>query len=418
MLKSSFLSFFIRGLTLGSKFVLLLYLVKYLTPYHLGLYSIISSSVYIGVCLIGFDFYIFNTREVLNAEFNKKANLIFNQAILHLITYCIAIPFAGLLLLIDVIPSTLFLWFFVLLIFEHISQEVNRLLINLGHPIMANLVLFYRAGLWVYIVTILMALGIVEETIYTILAGWLLGIILSLIVVLWLLRKAPRFDWKQRIQWSWIWSGLNSSLPFFLSTLSLKSIEYADRYFINAIWGTEQLGIYAFYIGIANAIQVLVYSGIGTIMHPKIIISYQSGRVDEYNKLIREFGLSSILGTIIIGFLLAGFILFISPYIGRPEYLYYFPIYWIMLFGTIVNIAGQVPHYALYVRRQDRQILYSTIIGSAVVVVCDIVMVPTLGINGAALGLLFGILSMVFSKIYYLRAFHSCSKKTEIGGRG
>ena len=68
-ISESFINIVLRGATLLSKFIFIFLLGKFAEDeYFLGEYGIITTSISLIIYLVGFDFYVFNTREILKSK--------------------------------------------------------------------------------------------------------------------------------------------------------------------------------------------------------------------------------------------------------------------------------------------------------------------------------------------------------------
>lgn len=70
----------LRGMTLGSKFLLIFFLARFLEPAELGLYGLLVATIGYALYLLGLDFYTYSTREILKRERNEWGGLLKNQA--------------------------------------------------------------------------------------------------------------------------------------------------------------------------------------------------------------------------------------------------------------------------------------------------------------------------------------------------
>ncbi|EGN4249425.1 polysaccharide biosynthesis protein, partial [Salmonella enterica] len=64
----------LRGFTLLTKFIFIILLARFLQTSDLGLYGLISAAVGYGIFIVGFEFYTYSTREIINSH---KGNLFF-----------------------------------------------------------------------------------------------------------------------------------------------------------------------------------------------------------------------------------------------------------------------------------------------------------------------------------------------------
>ncbi|MDH4158510.1 MAG: hypothetical protein OEW00_14670 [candidate division Zixibacteria bacterium] len=385
MLKTSAANLFLRSLTLVSKFVLLLFVAARMLPEDLGVFGLFSVTVVISLYLLGMDFYVFNTREILARDEAECLPLIRDQVVFHALTYVIILPLLSTVFLTGLISWKYLGWFYLILVLEHLSQEAGRLLITLSRPTMANAVLFVRSGIWVYVV---LAMGYLWEgalSLTLIWSFWSLGALASLTLAARALRHLP---WKSvlsiSVDWGWLRLGLKGSLPFFGSTVALLGIQYADRYFLQNFHGEAMVGVYTFFANIANLIQVFIYTGVIMILYPRIVSAYQKQKMSDYRVLMRRMALGVTGGVVILSVLAA---LGIGPLlylVDKEIYSNHMSIFWIML-GTVTLLTlSHIPHYALYVRRYDRAIIGSTVLSLVVAVTANALWVPGLGVRGAA----------------------------------
>ena len=117
----------LRGITLASKFLLIFFLAKFLEPAELGLYGLLTVTIGYALYLLGFDFYTFTTREILKRERHEWGGLLKDQGALSLVLYVIVLPLLSLIFLEGLLPWSVAGWFFILLVLEHLTQELGRL---------------------------------------------------------------------------------------------------------------------------------------------------------------------------------------------------------------------------------------------------------------------------------------------------
>ena len=386
MLTTSLLNLALRGLTLTSKFLLMVFLARYLQPEEVGIYGLMTTTITTAIFLLGFDFHIFSTRELLAKGVTNQARLLRDQAVFHALVYGLALPFLLLVFTMGVLPWEFLGWTYLLLIMEHVSQEAYRLLTALSRPIEANLALFLRSGAWVFAVCALVFVAPTTRELTTVWAGWSVGVGLSIAYSGYILRGLGwREAWSLPIDWNWIRSGLSTALPFFVATLSLTTIEYSGRYFIEHFLGKADVGVYTFFIGIANSVQVFIYAGIFSILFPKLVQAFQHGQMDQYYALLRRMSKTTVIAVLTIGAVAAAAIIPLLAIVDRPVFSEQLPVYWMLLIWTSIASLGQIPHYGLYAQKQDRTIVTSTLIAVGLSLAGNALLIPKFGLMGAAL---------------------------------
>lgn len=384
MLKTGITNVVLRGLTLSGKFVLLLFIARYLSPKELGVFGLMSVTIGVSLYFLGMDFYVYNTREILAHKETECVPLIRDQLVFHGLTYVIVLPLLLVVFASGLISWKYIGWFYLLLVLEHLSQEASRLLITLSRSSMANVVLFFRSGAWVYVAV---AAGIFLDNargLPIIWAGWVIGILASLGLTAYALRQ---MTWQNvsriSIDWDWIKNGARISIPFFCATVALMGIQYADRYFLQHYYGEATVGIYTFYAQIANAVQIFVFTGIIMILYPKIVAAYQQGRLDQYRLLMRRLSLGVTGAVVVLVCAVAAAIKPILALVGKPIYAEHLTIFWIMLGSTVLLTCSYIPHYALYAKHRDKEIIASTVVAFGVAIVANGLLVPRYGMHGA-----------------------------------
>jgi len=384
VLKTGITNVVLRGLTLSGKFVLLLFIARYLSPKELGVFGLMSVTIGVSLYFLGMDFYVYNTREILAHKETECVPLIRDQLVFHGLTYVIVLPLLLVVFASGLISWKYIGWFYLLLVLEHLSQEASRLLITLSRSSMANVVLFFRSGAWVYVAV---AAGIFLDNargLPIIWAGWVIGILASLGLTAYALRQ---MTWQNvsriSIDWDWIKNGARISIPFFCATVALMGIQYADRYFLQHYYGEATVGIYTFYAQIANAVQIFVFTGIIMILYPKIVAAYQQGRLDQYRLLMRRLSLGVTGAVVVLVCAVAAAIKPILALVGKPIYAEHLTIFWIMLGSTVLLTCSYIPHYALYAKHRDKEIIASTVVAFGVAIVANGLLVPRYGMHGA-----------------------------------
>ncbi|SYZ74697.1 conserved membrane hypothetical protein [Candidatus Zixiibacteriota bacterium] len=384
--KSSIINIILRAATMASKFILLLYMARYLTPEDLGSFGLITVTIGIAVYVLGMDFYVYSGRELLKNVNVMTASMLRDQFIFHGTIYIIGLPLLIIPFLGGILPWNLIGWIYLILIMEHISQESYRILITLSRATTANLILFLRSGIWVYAAIIFGLLIPSLNNVQFILISWMVGVACSIAAAVYALR---RYAWhnigKVPIDWTWIKRGASISLPFFIGTIALMGVQYMDRYFIQSYYGEAKVGIYTFYAQLANALQIFMASGVLSLIYPKLIASYQSG--DRINYRIMKFKMIKgvLIGGLAIAVILSITVPIIVNLLGRPHYSEFLSLFWILLGSAMTLTVSYIPHYMLYAQHRDKTIVRATLISCVTAIILNFLLVPQFGLYGAGI---------------------------------
>lgn len=315
--------------------------------------------------------------------------------IFHGIVYVFILPIALFVFLYDVIDFTYITYFYTILILEHISQEIYRILIVLKKSVIASLTLFLRAGLWIVALYMFWQMGLGHTEIQEVFNFWILGSLFSVIVGLANLKFKPEFS----VDFNWIKSGVVMAFPFLLATVFYKVIEFSGRYFIDFYWTKAEVGVYTFFSGISNAMFVFVQSMVIIVMSPHLIESSNKGK-EEFKKVFKDYK-KQIMITTIIGFIIACICIYPLLLFIEDEYLMQNILVFVLLLVAVVFFCfSYVPHYGLYVYHKDRQLLATSILSASVIVILNFILVPKYGIIGAAIAQVISMMILFFSKGY------------------
>ncbi len=399
MIKTGIINTIFRGLTLGSKFLLLLYLARIFTPAELGVYGLMVVTISVSLYLLGLDFYTYNTREILGGVRADYPRRMRDQMVFHGLTYAVVLPALLLVFAAGTLPWRFAGWFYLLLLLEHLSQEAYRFLITLSRSNRANLVLFLRSGAWVFGVVGAGLLWPEAISVDRVCFAWLLGVSASIAVAAYSVRDiAWREGLRAPVDWVWIRRGTGVSLRFFAATISLLGIGFADRYFLQYFRGEEAVGIYTFFGQFANSIQVFVSTAVVTVIYPRVVAAWQNKNLALYRSEMKRLVKSVLL---VSGALVACVAVGISPILSlvdKPIYTEHVDIFWLLLAASTLLALSYIPHYALYARNHDRTLIAASLFGLAAGIGAHALLVPALGERGAAMGTLIAISTMALIK--------------------
>jgi O-antigen/teichoic acid export membrane protein len=394
----------IRAFTAFSKFALIFVLAKYLEPADVGLFSITNTTLTLASLLLGLDFYTFSTRELLTTEKGRGSILIRDQMILHLIMYVIAIPVLLAIFYFDIMPWSLASWFFPILFFDLISQEIYRLLNAFSKPVFASWTYFLRSALWALILALFLVVSPNFRDLFWLWPLWLMCLILSCAIAIPYKRILTAAWLEREINWAWLKTGVRVATPFLMASVLSRAILLIDRYFIKIYWGDEALGPYSFFSTISNIVFVLAETGAIMILYPRLIELFHQKKWAEYQSVFRKFTFS-VIGICLLATLFCA--LTIEPLLNvlqKDVYREALPLFWILLGSNILFVFGHIPQYGLYSQRQDRPIIISTVISFAVSVILMWILVPKFQAIGAAWATFAGcLLSLMLRSFWWIR---------------
>ncbi|MBK9455474.1 MAG: hypothetical protein IPO24_07730 [Bacteroidetes bacterium] len=136
----------IRGATLIGKFLLVYFLADQLTVEQNGVWGIFTTSIALSLYVVGLDFYTYSSRRILDFKEEDRSPMLRDQLVFYFISYLVLFPILGLLFVFNVIDIKFAIFFYAILIFEHLAQEAYRTFVVFSKPIIANIILFLRTG--------------------------------------------------------------------------------------------------------------------------------------------------------------------------------------------------------------------------------------------------------------------------------
>ncbi|MGB7399895.1 lipopolysaccharide biosynthesis protein [Castellaniella sp.] len=349
----------LRGATLGSKFVLIFFLARFLEPEDVGQYGLMVASILYALYLLGLDFYAYSTRELLRRDRSDWGALLRSQGALTLLLYATVLPALLLVFYFEFLPWSLAPWFYLLLVVEHLNQEAFRFLVAVSRQLTASVALFLRQGLWAVAIIAIMALYPESRTLDGVFAAWVLGGVASLAMTIPVLRGLGMGGWRTPADWGWIKQGLVVAVPLLIGTLALRSLFTVDRYWYMELNSPSALGAYVLFAGLAGSLMTFLDAGVYSFSYPAMIRASHAGDKASFTKEVRRM----VILTLVLCILFAGggFVLLepMLAWIGRSTYTEYSALFYWLLLPVCLYALGMIPHYMLYAKGHDRPIVYS-----------------------------------------------------------
>ncbi len=400
--RESIINLTLRGLSMGARFLLLFFLGKYFSLNDLGIYGMFFTTVTLTLFLVGLDFYTYSNREVLYAREEGKLSVLRDQLVFYLVTYSVFLLPLTLIFFYEMLPFNYIIFFYVILVLEHLSQELYRIFTMLSFPVFANWLLFLRSGIWIYLIII--AWMIVPEKNYSLSIvwwGWMIGAGLSVIVGVIKIHRLYKGYGLGPLQLKWFVAGLKICVLYFGSTIALKIIEFSSRYMIEYWWGMKDVGIFTFFSQIANTINVAVNTVFIMTIYPKLVHAAKENNVREFYRLKNYMMKRIVVYSVAFGLLLGLLIEPILHIINKTDFFQQINLFYILILSNIVLNVSLVYYYVLYAFRRDFSLLVTTSISALSNIVLNIVMIRYFGIMGASISMLLSYTILAFFNSYF-----------------
>jgi len=394
----------IRGATLIGKFLLVYFLAKNLTVEQYGVWGIFTTSIALSLYVVGLDFYTYSSRRILDFDVADRSPMLRDQLVFYLISYLVLFPLLGLLFVFNVIELRFAIFFYAILLFEHLAQEAYRTFVVFSKPITANIILFLRTGFWAYLLLILWMSGFdglrnLKATYLFWLGGGASAVGVSLFFLAKIKFKSVRHI---PIDWGWIKQGIKVSSLFFIGTVGYKVIEFADRYFIDFYHTKEAVGVYTLYANMCNIIETFVHTAVIITFSPRLIETFHKNNYD-YRKTLGQFAKQVVVYSILIAIALSLLIIPMFRSLEDPLYMQDYNVFLVLVLSKIILNFSLIFHYILYVRKNDFPIIKATVLAAVINILLNFILIPSMNIMGAALATVISFLIVMFMKMYYTR---------------
>ena len=396
----------LRGITLGSKFLLSIYLVKFLSLEANGEYGIFVATISMLTYVLGLDFYSFNNREILQENSLESGKKIKSQFFLFTLVYLLVLPLLYVFGLFDFIGEKYIFLFYLILIFDHISIELYRLLVVFSKPIQANMNLFLRTGIWILVLIFAWHYDFKDlKNLKSVFNLWLVGSFLSVVYSIFSISTVGvKIPWKEKMETKWILKGLRIALPFFIATLSYKIIQFADRYMVEFYLGTKQTGIYYFFSNISMLIETFVQTTVVMIYSPKLIASLKREKPFQID-IFKNFSKEIIIYSVVAVASVCAIIYPLLHVVEKTELFLSISVFFVMVITRFIFNISLIYHFKLYVGKKDRVIMTSTLVAVLFNISLNFILIPLYGLMGGALATLISIFVMMSFKLFYAKKY-------------
>lgn len=378
----------LRGFSMGSRLVLLVVLARFMSPADVGFYGLFTATLVFSVLVIGGDYYTYSQRELLSRPQPEWSFVLQHQLLGTLLLYGLLVPLQWLFFAFDLLPHEWMLWFFVILLVEHLAQEINRLLVAMQRPLLASWVLFVRMGLWVWPLLAIMWTDPTTRHLESVFMAWFAGSLLSVLIGLAIVVKsaAPWRRWP--IDVSWILKGYRVGLLFLIATMSFRALQTFDRYVVEHLAGPDLLGVYVFYTGLAMAVIGFLDPAVFSFLYPRLVRAYRQGQRAEYQRVLKELAWSATLLSALMAVTVGVLAPVIFNWTGQAIYQERLDLLWLLLSMVVLYAIGMVPHYGLYARGAD-SVIVTAHVGSLIVFITTVwLTAPSMPVEAAAFGVL------------------------------
>lgn len=195
---------------------------------------------------------------------------------------------------------------------------------------------------------------------------------------------------------------LSFSLPQIPSAILLWILNYVDRYLILFYLSLVEVGIYSVSYNLGWIISFF-YSPLGFVVYPILSKNWEKSRFDEVKKYLEystkiflTLALPASLGLYVLSVPILK-ILTTSQFVTGGE------ITFLIAFGYVFYGLYQINAYIILLIQQTKWIPLMILLSSIINIILNIILIPKIGINGAAFATLISYLTLAVIVSYWAR---------------
>lgn len=411
-MKVGLLNAFLRTSGLGARFLLALFMARYMSLHDVGLFALLAGATGLLPAAAGFGLNFFLARSLVGKDHEDAARLARGRltiSVLSGIVYSVALlaaDWAGAITL--PIPA----WLAVaILLLELAGFDMQTALLARSRSGLANLLLFLRSGAWALPFMILAWMMPEYRTIGTLCHFWLAGIACAHLATAWRFRRDYRVNLVRLVEEARAFvavPGLGAS-RIWLSDIGISGSVYLDRFIISSLDGVRSAGIYFFYASIVNAVYVIGLSATVQVYQPQLRAAFMAGGIARLRETLRHrLASTAMVGAAVLA--ASGPAAYAAArFSGKGEIQAAFDIIPILLAAYGVRMLSDLMSVVLAAAERDRDYAIFNMAGLGLSIGGCLILVPILGIRGAALASLSAALVLLMLRLNSWRRFERLS---------
>jgi len=201
------------------------------------------------------------------------------------------------------------------------------------------------------------------------------------------------------------------SIPLIPNALAWWAFSSANRYIVLYYLGLEQNGIWSISYKLPTILSVFT-SIFFMAWQEKALREFESSDRDEYFSTVLKTFVGLSLGVILVLTAAA------KPLLHIVVEKSFFVSWKYTVFLMLANFFQSLALFygvGYYCAKDTKQVLYTTLIGSLIAVVCSALLIPTLGLYGAGMGATIGFLSMFLVRMRQTRLYFRVRLPVRLG---
>lgn len=395
-----FSSLVIMGMRVGmlaAKFILSIFIARYMGLAELGIYGlIVGASGTVQAVMRGGVFTLLS-RDAVRQSLPELLQHLRHYGTGILALYLLLVPVAlaaGWYFDAPVFATLVLAVFFT----EHLASDSFILVNNLQYPKLANFIYALQSSIWIYLFVVLAFIYPSLRSLEFMLVFWVCGGFIALAIAAWLSRRWP---WKkafaEKLEWRWYPEKIRNSFKLYLTEVLGIVIYYLDRYIVTLFLSLEMAGVYVFYSQVVTATLNLINSGVLAVYRPRLIKAHDSDHLYAFNKIFKSCLKRAMLSAVSLALLAALALPVMVKLTDNAVLIEHISLLWVMLVAMLFVVGEVSAQAGLFAMRKDRDNFIITLISLCSAVIIGSLGVITFGVYGIAVNL---ILASVIGMIY------------------
>ncbi len=379
---------------ISSKFLIFLFLpiyTKFLTPSEFGTYDLIVTIVALMVPIISFQIQEAVFRYIIDENSSRKRNQVISSAFQIAIRNISLtnIVYIAVVYLFNIKYSILIMLYFNVYIISELYLQVARGLKKNKEYATAGVINTFSNVFSIILLLIILHLKI-EALLISVILGFLISIG-YLEIKLKLIKKVNFFKWNSVMNNQL----LSYSIPLIPNILNWWIMNVSDRLLLNYYIGIEANGIYA----VANKFPSMLF-----VMSSIFYLAWQESSITEFESKDRDSFYTKMFNGYMKFQFSCLFILLSCSYILMYFFVdnqfkdayFYMPF---LFLGAIFSAFSSFYGTGFQSSKETKGSFYSSVVGSIINIILNIILIPMVGVQGAAIATMLAFLSMWIMRI-------------------
>lgn len=372
----------LRGGMLIAKFLLALFIARFIGLEELGIYGLISGAAAVLQVVLRCGVFSKLSRDAVHNDLPALAHDLRHYGSGVLILYSFLLP-AACAVGWYFEHTYLALFVVAVIMVEHAISDVVALMTNLDRPGSANLLYAFQSTAWIYLYVALAFMFPALRMLDWVLVFWVTGSLIALSIAAWLARAWPWADaFAKPLQWSWFEQSALSSWRLYLSEVVAVLTLYVDRYLLSLFLSLELIGVFVLFWQMASAVANLVGAGVLQVYRPRLIRAGRSSDTAGFQALYRESLTHSLAAGVLLSLISAPAGYYLISFTKQPLATQYLPLLGLMLVCLQIRIWADVAKNAAYARHQDHRTMQCQLLSLLTGVMLSAALIPIYGLYG------------------------------------